>query len=313
MATRIPDKDEIKMHYDAMQGGDDTVTYSETGEIVIPVAVQQKFPQIAQAALQAIGMSGGNPSQYVVGSPEGNYNKMTGAQQFNWWEDLLDYGKTAADYVANNDWAQAALTGAATAGLSKLSGADTKAALAAGAGAGLGYYATDKIGQGVSNLANKKDFMDGMFDAGTIKSATGAEAFGNLATSFNPLALSAAGVGGSIGLAMGTDEPDLPNYNTQGQQRLDLPQMANMNDIYNDIEDNEIANMSATLPQNLPIAPMNPAAIQSVGGVSYKRKVKDRDTGKFKYVDEDESSSPFAQGVARANRRRGFGGKVLFA
>jgi len=90
--------------------------------------------------------------------------------------------------------------------------------------------------------------------------------------------------------------------------------MADMNDINVDIDDNERANISATLPQSLPTAPMNPSALQSVGGVKYKRKVKNRDTGKYEYTDDDSSGSAFSQGIKRANRsnrRKGFGGKVF--
>lgn len=313
MATRVPDRDEIKHHYEQMKGGDDSLVYAESGEIVIPVEVQQKFPQLAMAAMQAIGAAGGNPNQYVVGSDQGSYNN--GVQQFAWWEDLADYGKIAADYVANNDWAQAALTGAATAGMAKLSGSDTKASLAAGAGAGLGYYGGAKLNKGLDNLSNKQDFMTGMFDADTIKSTSGGEATLNLIKSFDGMGLSAAGIGGGLGLALGTDAPERPNYPAiQGQSQLKLPPMADMDDINIDIEDNERANISATLPQNLPTAPMNPAALQSVGGVSYKRKVKNRDTGKYEYMDDDNKGSAFSQGVKRANRsnrRKGFGGKVF--
>ena len=55
MATYIPDKDDLLRHQAKMQGGDDTLSYMQTGEIVIPNEVQRKFPQIAAAALAAAG------------------------------------------------------------------------------------------------------------------------------------------------------------------------------------------------------------------------------------------------------------------
>jgi hypothetical protein len=72
----------MKNHQQAMRGGDDTLAYAQTGEVVLPVEVQDRFPELLQIVLQAIEQAGHNPSRYMVGSPEGSYNPETGAQEF---------------------------------------------------------------------------------------------------------------------------------------------------------------------------------------------------------------------------------------
>jgi hypothetical protein len=71
-------------HRRAMRGGDDTLAYTQSGEIVLPRTVQERFPDLAHLVLAAIGRAGQDPSRYVVGSPDGSYNPQTGAQEFFW-------------------------------------------------------------------------------------------------------------------------------------------------------------------------------------------------------------------------------------
>lgn len=311
----IPSLDDAK-HYESMRGGDNQISYTETGDMVIPPEVQQANPALMMAAIKTFRDMGANPNQYISGHPEGSYNPDTQAQEFAWYDDLLktagDYTQTAANFVANNDLAKAALTGTVTAAGAKLAGADTKGALAAGAGAGLGYYAGDKLSTGFDNLSNNKGFFDSK-PATNYTSTTVGQSLGNLGKSINYGALSGAAGLGTIGLAMfGKPEmgEDLQLGKTQALKLAAIAPPPN----YLDMPGNEQANLSATLPQNLPIAPMTPSAL-GAKGVSFKKKVKDRDTGRFNYVDADNSNDAgaFSRSLNSKSRRKGFGGGIIFA
>lgn len=318
MPTYIPDRDELEMHYANMEGGDDTLAYAETGEIVIPNEVQKRFPHIAAAALQAIAQSGGNPSQYVVGSPMGNYDMDTNAQQFAWYDDLWEATKNAtkvtADYVANSNVGKSLVTGLGTAAAAKLAGADTTQALATGAGAGLGYLGGASLGQGIANLTDNND-ATGFFDKPEVPkltSATTSEALMNAAKSFNMAGLTGAATGGLAGFTMGAPIPQ-PNMNLQlnKDSQLEMPKIAPMPDPF-DLEDNDKPNVSATLPQTNPIAPMTPAGLKPASGIRYLDKVKDRDTGRYRFMESDkQDDSAFARAISGASRRRGFGSKIF--
>lgn len=313
----IPDKDEMERHYAAMRGGDNQMSYTESGDLVIPPEVQQANPGLVLAAMQTMQAMGANPMQYVSGSPEGSYNPDTGVQEFAWYDDLLktagEYTTKGLNYLSNSDVGKSLATAALTAGASKLAGADTKASLAAGAGAGLGYYAGDKLSTGISNLSNNKSFFDPKVQTNYNAQSVG-EALKNVGKSINYSALSAAATGGLAGLAAFSSPPPMPNLqlDSPNSKPLDLKPLAT-SPMNKDFKENEQANLSATLPQSLPIAPLTPQALQSVGGVSYKKKVKDRDTGRFKYVDADDSNdaSAFSRSLSKANRRRGFGGAIF--
>ena len=101
---KIKDADDIISHYKAMEGGDDSLTYSQSGEMVMPVRVQQNFPELAMAVQMAMAQSGLNPDQYVVGSDQGNYNSATGAQQFNdpWYVSLWNNVAEGASNIYDN-------------------------------------------------------------------------------------------------------------------------------------------------------------------------------------------------------------------
>ena len=65
-----------------MRFGDDNIYYTQSGEYVVPKRVMEKFPAMAMGIMQATADVGLDPNQYLVGSPEGNYNPQTGAQEF---------------------------------------------------------------------------------------------------------------------------------------------------------------------------------------------------------------------------------------
>lgn len=320
MATYIPDKDDLMRHQAKMQGGDDTLSYMQTGEIVIPNEVQRKFPQIAAAALAAIAKSGGNPAQYVAGSPEGNYNPDTNAQQFAWYDDILKYGTQAADWVASSNIGKAAATGLGTAALAKLSGKDTTSSLAAGAGAGLGYLGGNYLQQGFGAMTdNNPDttFFEPQTQpqAALAPSANMTDALKRAAGTFTMGGLAGGVSGGLAGLTMFEPMPE-PNVNLQldAESQLKMSDIPDYNELVEKFGDDERANVTATLPQTNPIAPLTPMALQGQGGISYKKRVKDRDTGRYRFVDsnEDNDAGAFTRALNSSRRRSGFGGKLMF-
>lgn len=62
--------------------GDTQMAHVAPGEMVVPGQVLNKNPALKNGIMNAIGQEGINPNQYVVGSPMGNYNPMTGQQEF---------------------------------------------------------------------------------------------------------------------------------------------------------------------------------------------------------------------------------------
>ena len=71
---------------------------------------------------------------------------------------------------------------------------------------------------------------------------------------------------------------------------------------------NDNPNYLARPSAELPIAPM----FRMPSGVSYKNKVKDRDTGAFKYNSvDDEDQGGFMRNLNSSARRSGFGNSIL--
>ena len=310
----IPDKEEMERHYAAMRGGDDQLSYTETGDFVIPPEVQQANSGLVLAAMQTMQAMGANPMQYVSGSAEGSYNPDTGVQEFAWYDDLFktvgNYTTQGLNYISNSDVGKSLAGAALTAAGTKLAGADTKTALATGAGAGLGYYAGDKLSTGVNNLMNNKSFFDAK-PATNYNAKNAMDALKNVGKSVNLGALSSAGAGALTGMAMFAPEPEMPNLQlTTPGSSLNLAPIATK-PLDPTFKENEKPNLTATLPQNLPIAPMTPAALPS--GIKYKKKLKDRDTGKYRFFDQDSSNDggAFARALDRKSRRKGFGGSIL--
>jgi len=305
-----------RMHDKAMRGGDDTLSYTETGDIVIPNKVAQANPGLTMAAMKTIADMGANPAQYVAGSPEGSYNPDTGAQEFGWWEELLKMGVKGADYIGNSKFGQAALTGLGTAAASKyILGQDTKTALATGAGAGLGYG----VGNYLENRANVKASelkpTDKNYAAmpekttlknydtadGTLKNLGSAamDAFGNFSEKGLKYAVSGAGLGQMLAPVPKQFSP----LNIQNPTATILPPIKKMAAF----EENERPNLSATIPPPAPIAPLLPMPMPQ--GVTYQDRVRDRDTGEYRYTSASSPSdqSAFSRAVKGASRRKGLG------
>ena len=146
-------------------------------------------------------------------------------------------------------------------------------------------------------------------------SQTLGESLKNLGKSINYGALSGAAGLGTTALAMfGTPQSQLDDLQLAPTKDLSLAPKAPPPN-YLKMAQNQQANLSATLPQSLPIAPMTPAALKGTSGVSFKKKVKDRDTGRFSYVDANESNDAgaFSRALNSKSRRKGFGGGLIFA
>ena len=316
MFDKIPSKNALasmRMHQNQMTGGDDTLTYAQTGEIVIPKAVQDKFPQITIAALGAIRQAGGNPGQYVVGHPQGNYNDETGAQEFSWVSK-------AFDYVANNRWAQSALTGLGTAAAAKIGGASGKQAITSGLGASAGYYAGDWAGDAMSrsnqvnvinadtnlNKTQKTEAIAKLSNSPKLVGDTTGQSFGNAGNSFSGAGMTGAALGGSLGLALAPTPPP-PGVNTfdkNAPSSIDNIPISVDPRVIN-TQANQLPNLTATIPQDLPLAPMTP-------GVNYLTSVINRDTGLPEYISADQlDNAAFSRSIdGMAERRRsGFGNR----
>ena len=305
-----------RMHDKAMRGGDDTLSYTETGDIVIPNKVAQANPGLTMAAMKTIADMGANPAQYVAGSPEGSYNPETGAQEFAWYEDLLKMGIKGADYIGNSKFGQAALTGLGTAAASKyILGQDTKTALATGAGAGIGYG----VGNYLDNRSQLKElqktdktitelptttlnnYNEGNVDP-TFKNLGSAavDAFDRMSGKGLEYATYGAGIGQMLAPVPKQFSSPL---NIQNPTATTLPPIKKMAAF----EENERPNLSATIPPPAPIAPLLPMPMPQ--GVTYQDRVRDRDTGEYRYTSASSPSdqSAFSRAVKGASRRKGLG------
>ena len=326
-APRSPDsfdRDDLerndRMHDKAMRGGDDTLSYTESGDIIIPKKAAQANPGLAMAAMQALADMGANPNQYVAGSPEGSYNPETGAQEFAWWEDLVKFGVKGADYIGNSKFGQAALTGVGTAAASKyLFGQDTKTALATGAGAGLGYgvgnYLENRANVKASELPQGKDGYAEMpknptlnnykTADGTLKDLGSAamDAFGNFSGKGLKYAVSGAGIGQMLAPVQSNFSP----LNIKNPTATKMPAIAQMSDFTDQFDQNQRPNLSATLPQEAPIAPIMPTVLPQ--GVTYQDRVRDRETGEYRYtgMTNPQDQSAFARAIKGSSRRKGLG------
>jgi hypothetical protein len=296
---KLMNADELLGHYSSMKGGDDTLLYGQSGEMVIPNRVQQNFPELAMAVQLATAQSGLDPQRYVVGSESGSYNENTNIQQFNdpWYVDLWNWGRdtatnawdSAKDTVtqAAQDWAddplgsdltQSALMGAGTYGAAKLAGANNAQALQAAIGGAAGY--------GLAGMGSDADIST------TQKILSGAMGGYGAYNAYQPPPPEP------------TYTPSAPLPNNYGQILDSVPVGYGA--------DNEQANLSMTLPSATPPAY---TGAQKPEGVTYLEEVDDRDGG-TSYVDAGPQYSPtFGKSISAQSRRgdlSGFGSKVLY-
>jgi hypothetical protein len=303
-----------RMHDKAMRGGDDTLSYTETGDIVIPRHAAEANPGLAMAAMNVLAQMGANPQQYVAGSPEGSYNPDTGAQEFAWYTDLMKWGTKAADYVGSRDWAKSAATGALTYGTSKLMGNDSKSAKYQALGAGLGTYGglkfDQKFGKGVEpySMTTPATGDDGTFTPqdlyGALKEAAG---------SVGKAGARGGALGAGIGTMLAPAPPAFsPDLNIGPVVPMGLGAVKPMAEFRKDFAQNEQPNLSDTLSKPAPVAPITPMPMMPEG-VTYQNQVRDRNTGEYRYAGANNPAdqSAFARAIKGASRRRGYGNMIL--
>ena len=326
------DRDDLerndRMHDNAMRGGDDTLSYTESGDIVIPRKAAEANPALAMAAMKVLEDMGANPAQYVAGSPEGSYNPETGAQEFAWYDDIFKYGSMGLDKIANSTYGQAAMSGLGSAAASKyLFGQDTKTALYTGAGSALGYGVGNYLQKRNNAKANTLDTTDPKYedlDTNTVMDTqmTGTNSDGESVFGFNDLKTAAGGVYDNLsskglkyagyGAAAGQLLAPIPKkfspaLNIATPTPTRMPAIASMSDFEDQFVQNQRANLSATIPPPAPIAPVVPVAMPQ--GVTYQDRVRDRDTGEYRYTGASNPSdqSAFGRAVRGTSRRRGLG------
>ena len=101
--------------------GDTQMAHVAPGEMVVPGPVLNANPGLRAGIITAIGQQGVDPTRYMVGSPTGSYNPMTGRQEF-----FLPALFSALGSLAASPFGQAALTTGLT---SLLTGSKPKDAL----------------------------------------------------------------------------------------------------------------------------------------------------------------------------------------
>lgn len=113
------------------RGGDSMIAHLTPGELTIPPAAQT--PELLGAFARAITEAGGDPEQYIAGSPKQSINPETGQPEFGWFDSLKDFFKPVASIVA------------------PIAGYAVGGSLGAGAASGLTNYIYNKdIGQAVT-------------------------------------------------------------------------------------------------------------------------------------------------------------------
>jgi hypothetical protein len=85
--------------------GDTQMAHVAPGEMVVPGPVLNANPGLRAGIMTAIGQQGVDPTRYMVGSPTGSYNPMTGRQEF-----FLPALFSALGSLAASPFGQAAIT-----------------------------------------------------------------------------------------------------------------------------------------------------------------------------------------------------------
>lgn len=273
----VPSKAEIIARAMAAKGrnGDNQVVHAKTGEVVVPREVLEQNPDLAINLLRAFRASGGDPSRYVVGSPDNSINPETGQPEF-FWKDLLGIVAPAAvgTYFPEFGNLGMGLTAAAT---NKLTGGSWGEALASGAGSFIGGTIADKLAGDGTTLA-------GYFDEG------GDGFLSNAGSMIGDLRADA--VGGGLGSYAGSQLYGMyQDYVNPAQAApLNIPKLASYETSKSGKPTLAMPNQAASQAQanQTPIpAPADPGASIPLG-VSFAAPVKDRTTGRTRYMSLDD-------------------------
>ena len=186
-------------------------------------------------------------------------------------------------------------------------GNDSKTAQYQALGAGLGSYAGLKLdGVDPKQMNTKATGKGGVFEPEDFVTAAK-----SAAKTFGKSAMQGAGIGASIGTMM-APAPKMfgGNIATGPVAPMVMRPVTPLSEFKDQFPDNQSANLSATIPPPAPVAPMMPMALPH--GVTYQDRVRDRDTGEYRFAGAGTPSdqSAFARALQGASRRRGFGNMV---
>ena len=76
------------------RGGDTTLAHLTPGEVVVPRSIAQMYPDLVSSIADAIRRRGRNPSDFIVGAPEGPLNPHTGMEEFGLGGDGVGGGES---------------------------------------------------------------------------------------------------------------------------------------------------------------------------------------------------------------------------
>ena len=75
------------------RGGDTTLAHLTPGEVVVPRSIAEMYPDLVSSIADAIRRRGRNPSDFIVGAPEGPLNPHTGMEEFGLGGDGVGGGE----------------------------------------------------------------------------------------------------------------------------------------------------------------------------------------------------------------------------
>lgn len=290
MMPRIPTPDELRSEF---RNGDDRKVNVGPGEVVVPKKVLKDNPALGPAIAQAIAASGGDPRAYKVGSPQGNYNPVSGDQEFFFKaiKNLFKKNPAAAPLatIASSFipgapvWLTPAVAGTTTYAATDSVGAGLGAA--AGSYLGAQYGAGEKtIGQALDTAATTPGMAGDL--AGGVGNFLSEGAVGEAIRSANIGSTIGAMLGTSLGGAVGSmidpATPDSTSFdpNITPIQSAQLPTGAPQ----------QLALPSSQAPNQVAAAQATPYV---PAGVSYLAPTKNRDTGKTEYTNTNAFGSNF--------------------
>lgn len=82
--------------------GDDHVAHLSSGEAIIPSALLEQDPELAQRIAMSFMTLGLNPEQFIVGHPSMSINPETGLPEFGWFSNIWKGVKNTVNKVLDN-------------------------------------------------------------------------------------------------------------------------------------------------------------------------------------------------------------------
>lgn len=296
------------------RNGDTTMAHVAPGETFVPQELIAADPALKAAIEAAFLKHGADPSAYVVGSPTGSYNPVTGQQEF-----FLKSVKKALGKIAGSSIGKILIPVAASV---LLPGIGT--GLSAGMSAALGSAAATKLGGGSwgeALLSGAGSYVGGQLLGGTGPSIGGILSQGgntlNALAGSIPASIAGTTVGSIAGSMIGSNLGQTLGANMFGSDKSIAPAKASGwgSSIATNAPQSTPApslalpgdNQSAVSAPVVTEGPSKGAGDISPVGVSYLTSIKNRNTGDVEY-----QSSAFGSNFG-TGRRGSWGGGVTFA